>query len=395
MPHSIHSNGPNPSATLMESRNDHTIPVLKVFMPESAMGRLRDVMLSGYIAEGPQAKAFEEHLARWLNAPNVLTLNCGTSALHLALRLAGVGPGDEVITTPMTCVGANEPIVTLGARIRWADIDPNTGNIDPEDVQRKINAKTRAIMVMHWGGYPCELAAIHALADAHGVKVIEDACHAFGSRYDGRLIGSHSDFVCFSFQAVKMMTTGDGGALVCKDPDDAQRGRLLRWYGLDRRLDSHLRRRRQFFEQDIREVGYKFHMNDIAATIGLEQLKYVNGNLAKYRENAARYDTAFQGLRHARRLDDDPRHLSNHWLYTLRVSEREGFTRAMQARGIDASPIHVRNDLYTIFKEFRTHLPGVDAFDPEHVCIPVGWWLNGENVEHIIRAVWEWDALAG
>jgi dTDP-4-amino-4,6-dideoxygalactose transaminase len=347
--------------------------------------------LGGYVAEGPCAKTFEDELARWLGVENILTLNSGSSALHLALRLAGVGPGDEVISTPMTCIATNLPMIHLGARIRWADIDPATGNIDPADVARKINRRTRAIVVMHWGGDPCEMNAIWDLAQANGLKVVEDACHAFGSRYDGRLIGARSDFVCFSFQAVKMMTTVDGGALVCAREMDAERGRLLRWYGLDRRLDSHHKRRRRFFEQDIQDAGYKFHMNDVAAAMGIEQLKYVAANIEKHKRHAAQYREAFAGLRRVRLLDRNARRDGNDWLFTLRVEDRKAFSAHMQSAGVDVSPVHVRNDRYSIFRPFGCELPGVDAFDPEHVCIPVGWWLTDTDSEKIIQAVQDYD----
>lgn len=382
------------SCDLLAGRRPATaasLPVLKVFMPATMADSLREVLSSGYISEGPRVQAFEEQLGRWLGNPNVLALNSGSSALHLALRLAGVGPGDEVISTPMTCVATNEPIVLLGARIRWADIDPDTGNIDPGDIARKINARTKAIMVMHWGGYPCDLDAIQALADAHGLKVIEDACHALGSSYEGRPIGTHSDFVCFSFQAVKIMTTADGGALLCRRPEDVERGRLLRWYGLDRRLDSYAKRQKQFFNQDIRETGYKIHMNDLTAAMGLEQLKYVHENIRRHQAHAARYHEAFQDLKRVRPLRVEPNRRGNNWLYTLRVPDAAAFTQAMHSEGIDASPIHVRNDPYTIFKESAAPLPGVDAFDAEHICIPVGWWMEDPDVEHIIRAVVRYD----
>ena len=178
------------------------IPLFKVFMPESVMEPLRKVLLSGYIGEGPRVEEFERQLAPWFNN-NVLTVNNGTSALQLALRLANVSYGDEVVSTAMTCSATNEPILAMGARIIWADIDPWTGNINPEDVAAKITPKTKAIMCVHWGGYPCDLDELNAIAAEHGIKLIEDACHAFGSTYRGKPIGSHSDFACFLFRRLR------------------------------------------------------------------------------------------------------------------------------------------------------------------------------------------------
>jgi dTDP-4-amino-4,6-dideoxygalactose transaminase len=363
------------------------IPLFKVFMPESVFEPLRKVLLSGYIGEGPRVEEFEHQLGPWFGNNNVLAVNNGTAALQLALRLANVGYGDEVISTAMTCSATNEPILAMGAKIIWADIDPWTANIAPKDVARKITPKTKAIMCVHWGGYPCELDELNAIAAEHGIKLIEDACHAFGSTYHGKPIGSHSDFACFSFQAIKHMTTVDGGALVCKSEADCQRGRLLRWYGIDRKS----KRKDLRCEADIVEYGYKFHMNDVTAAIGLEQLKYVAETIEKHRANAARYDESFRGLETVRplRYKDDRR--SVYWLYTMRVKDRRKFMEHMKKAGITVSQVHVRNDAHTMFRDFRAELPRVDEFTSEQVSIPVGWWLTNEDLTSIIKMVVEYD----
>lgn len=362
------------------------IPLFRVFIPESVLEPLREVLLSGWIGEGPKVAEFERQLGPWFGSTNVLTTNNGTSAIQLALRLANVGHDDEVISTAMTCTATNMPILAMGAKIVWADIDPWTGNIDPEDVERKITSKTKAIICVHWGGYPCDLDELNAIAAEYGIKLIEDACHAFGSTYHGKPIGSHSDFVCFSFQAIKHITTVDGGALVCKSEDDCKRGRLLRWYGIDRNAEGKDLR----CEADITEWGYKFHMNDIAATIGLEQLKYVKETLAKTHRNAGRYDEAFPDLK--LRYENDS--LSSYWLYTIRVKNRDGFTEQMKDAGIMVSKVHARNDIHACFKDFRAELPGVDEFVSEQVSIPAGRWLTDEDLEDIIKAVMQKEVIS-
>ncbi len=361
--------------------------MFKVFLPESVFEPLRRVLLSGYIGEGPRVEEFERQLGPWFDNNNVLAVNNGTAALQLALRLANVGYGDEVISTAMTCSATNEPILALGAKIIWADIDPWTANIDPEEVARKITPKTKAIICVHWGGYPCELDELNAIAAEHGIKLIEDACHAFGSIYHGKPIGSHSDFACFSFQAIKHMTTVDGGALVCKSEVDRERGRLLRWYGIDRKSKHNDLR----CEADIAEYGYKFHMNDVTAAIGLEQLKYVAETIEKHRANAARYDEAFGGLETVRPLRYKNDRRSTYWLYTMRVKDRLKFMEYMKKTGITVSQVHARNDMHTMFRDFRAELPGVDEFTSEQVSIPVGWWLTDEDLTNIINAVMEHD----
>jgi dTDP-4-amino-4,6-dideoxygalactose transaminase len=366
------------------------IPLFKVFMPESVLGPLKEVLFSGYIGEGPRVEEFEHRLRPWLGSENILATNTGTAAIQLALRLADVDIGNEVISTPMTCTATNEPIIAMGAKIVWADIDPWTANIDPNDVAKKITPKTKAILCVHWGGYPCELDELNAIASKHGIKLIEDACHAFGSTYHNKPIGCHSDFSCFSFQAIKEMTTIDGGALTCRSSEDRERGRLLRWYGIDRTIrDRDLR-----FEADITEYGYKFHMNDVTATIGLEQLKYVGKTIEKHRANAAVYDAALQNLKNVSPLRYKNDRSSAHWLYTIRVKDREKFMEHMKAASITVSQIHARNDKYTMFKDFRTLLPGVDEFTAHQVSIPVGWWLTEKDVRYIIDAVIQYERTA-
>lgn len=363
------------------------IPLFKVFIPESVMETLQEVLFSGYVGEGPKVEEFERRLGPWLGNSSILALNNGTAALQLALRLANVGYGDEVISTAMTSSATNQPILAMGAKVIWADIDPWTANIDPEDVARKITPKTKAIICVHWGGYPCDLDELNAIAAEHGVKLIEDACHAFGSTYHNKSIGSHSDFVCFSFQAIKIMTTVDGGALVCKSKADRERGRLLRWYGIDRKAKRDDLR----CEADIIEYGYKFHMNDVTATIGLEQLKYVRDTIEKHRANAKRYNEAFKHLKTIRPLRYKKDRSSSCWLYVIRAKNRQGFMEYMREAGITVSQVNARNDTHTAFRDFKVDLPGVDEFTSEQVAIPVGWWLTEEQLDYIVRRIIEFD----
>jgi dTDP-4-amino-4,6-dideoxygalactose transaminase len=242
-------------------------------------------------------------------------------------------------------------------------------------------------MCVHWGGYPCDLDELNAVAAEHGIKLIEDACHAFGSTYHGKPIGSHSDFACFSFQAIKEMTTVDGGALVCKSKADRERGRLLRWYGIDRKCN----RKDLRCEVDIAEYGYKFHMNDVTAVIGLEQLKYIGKTIEKHHANAKRYDEAFKNLEAVRPLKYKSDRSSVYWLYTIRLKNRQEFTEYMEKEGITVSQVHARNDNHTIFKDSKVELPGVDEFTSEQVSIPVGWWLTNKDLTKIIDAIVEYD----
>lgn len=379
----VKTSHPFSDVTHLLSGGGSAIPLFKVHMPESVLEPLSKILMSGYIGQGPVVDAFEHALSPWFGSQNILTLNSGTSALMLALRLAGVGFGDDVISTAMTCTATNVPILAMGANIVWADIDPLTGNIDPLDAERKITEKTKAIIGVHWGGYPCEIEELNRIGSKYGIKIIEDAAHAFGAKYHGEPVGSHSDFVCFSFQAIKHLTTVDGGALVCSDTESYKRGKLLRWYGIDRESEQKDFR----CEEDVLEYGYKFHMNDVSATIGLEQLKYVGDVLRRYRENAAYYRQRFQSLAGLKLLNYLPDREGSYWLFTVRVPERLSFMQEMKNAGIVVSQVHSRNDSHTMFREFRRILPGVDEFVAEQVSIPVGWWLTEEQRKYIADTV--------
>jgi perosamine synthetase len=359
------------------------IPLFKVHMPQEVLGPLQETLFSGYVGEGPRVKDFETQLGERFGNRNVLTLNSCTSAIQLALRLANVGWGDEVISTSMTCTATNEPIMAAGARIVWADIDPTTGNIDPADIEKKITAKTKAIVVVHWGGYPVDLDEVLAIGKRRGIKVIEDAAHACGAEYKAKRIGGHADFVCFSFQAIKHITTVDGGALFCANESDHHRGKLLRWYGIDReqpRADFRC-------EEDIAEWGYKSHMNDVSATIGSVQLRYLDGILAQRREVAAYYSRQLSGVPGVRLCDWKKDRVSAFWLYTLLVEKRTAFMGWMKECNVAVSQVHARNDKHTMFKDFRAPLPGVDKFTEQMVCIPIGFWVGQEDREHIVASI--------
>jgi dTDP-4-amino-4,6-dideoxygalactose transaminase len=361
------------------------IPLFKVFMAESVKDAVARVLYSGYIGEGEEAKAFERELAARLGVAGVVTVNSGTSALHLACHMSVDGVADaEIITTPMTCMATNTSIVQNRARIVWADVDPLTGNIDPDEIEPLINDKTRAIMMVHWGGSPCDIDRICEIGRANGIPVIEDAAHALGSTYRGRPIGQHSDFVAFSFQAIKQVTTVDGGCLVCKQPQDGSRGRLLRWYGIDRTLRENIDLR---CEIDVAEAGYKFHMNDVAAAIGRENLKHLDWILMRHRDNARFYDAAFRGTNNVRVAPENPDGASAYWVYTIHVANRDELIQELRKQGIGASKVHARNDTHSAFAESLRPLPGCEEFNRTHLCIPVGWWVSEADRGRVADAV--------
>ena len=366
----------------MEGRK--MIPLFKVFMCRDIDDELLRVIHSGWIGQGPKVKEFEEALGKRFNNLNVLGLSSGTHGLTLALRLAGVGPDDEVITTPLTCTATNTPILQQLATPVWADIKDDF-NIDPKSIEARITEKTKAIMVMHWGGYPCSMEEIGNIATKYEIPLIEDAAHAYGSTYKGTDIGQcfYSDFTMMSFQAIKHLTCVDGGALFTRSYSDYTRGKLLRWYGIDRespRTDFRC-------EEDIKEWGYKFHMNDVAATIGLGNMEEVENNIQWTRKIAVRYDLAFAKVPGIKLTQVMPDRQSSYWLYTMQVDKRSEFINMMTREGISVSRVHERNDKHTFTKDFKNDLPNLDRIIEKQICIPVGFWLDDANVNHIINCV--------
>ncbi|MBI5044638.1 MAG: DegT/DnrJ/EryC1/StrS family aminotransferase [Candidatus Levybacteria bacterium] len=356
----------------------------KVSVTKESIALVNKTLRSGWIGgDGPRVKEFEEDIGKVIENPNVVALNSGTSALQLALRLAGVKEG-EVITTPMTCFATNAAIVLEGGIPIWADVDPESGNIDPEDIERKITKHTKAIMVVDFGGVSSEIDKINRIAKKFGIPVIEDAAQALGSEYGGKPIGTHSDFVAFSFQATKIITTGDGGVLVCKRKKDVKRAKTLRWYGIDREQRVW---GETFWEYPISEVGYKMQMTDIAASIGLGQIPYLLSRIAYRRKIAAIYDKALSKSKSLKPQTILPDSKPNYWLYIVLCGSSENrskLVKALKKIGVEAVEAHRRNDIYPVFRKLTTgKLPGVDTFDKENIAIPIGQWVSIKKAKEI------------
>lgn len=352
-------------------------------MPESVIDALKKVLFSGYIAEGEKTEEFTKLVAEFIKNPRVVMVHSCTAALTIAYRLAGVGPGTEVITTPLTCIAANVPILALGAKPVWVDCDIDTGMVEPEDIEHLINEKTKAISILHKEGDLARLDEILKIAEKYNIKVIEDAAHAFGAKYKGVNIGNHGDFVCFSFQAVKQMTTGDGGALVCKNEDDYWRARKMKWFGIDKAK----RDKENPWNNDVSEWGYKADMNNIAATIGIEQMKYIKDILQKYNKNGLLYSKLLKNIPGVKLIKRDKRDFSTFWAYCLLSENRQTLIKKLEEHGIEAKQIHLRNDVYSIFAESRRELPNIDYFSKRELCIPCGWWITEEDVHRIADVI--------
>lgn len=377
-----------------------TYPLFKVYVPPTAQQRIDEVLKSGYINEGTQVTQLQEKLSALFGTHHLVLVNSCTSAITLALRLAGVRQLDEVITTPMTCVATNTPIVTAGAKIVWADIDDSTGMLSVASVASKITKRTKAVIVVAWAGSPPQLDQLYDLCQKHGVKLILDAAHAFDGRFQGQPFEQYCDYVCYSFQAIKHFTTGDGGALICRSQEDHQRAKALKWFGLDRdrAKDDKGDWKGQQWDVDIVEAGYKFNMNNLTAAIGLSHFDENPLSIVEaHRTNAAAYAEAFSNagckVFPMQQAERSHRTDSSFWTYCVRTplvdGQRDRLLENLNSEGIMAGLVHVPNDEYTAFARYNLgeYLPGTRRFASSQFSLPCGWWLKVEDVLHIAERV--------
>ena len=368
-----------------------SIPLFKVFMAESAHAALKPVLESGRLATGSQVAAFESGLATWLGVPDAVALNDASGALTLALYMSGVRPGDEVITSPLACSATLMPIANLFAKPVWCDVDPCTGMPDASHLAALITAKTRAILLYHWSGDVADVNGVAALARQHGIKLVEDASEAFGAESRGCKLGGEADFTVYSFYATKHINTGgEGAALLAADAQMIGTARHLRRYGI---APTKFRLPNGDLNPafDIPLAGFNFPMNEIAATIGSEQLIHVDEIVARHRANGQYYDAALNDIPGVRLLKRRKDSVSGFWTYALLAERRDDLIRKLLSHGIGAQRLHMRNDGYSYFGKSIRQLPGVAEFDAQNLSIPCGWWVGDaerEIVVECIRAGW-------
>ncbi len=344
-----------------------TIPLFKVFMapPHELDAPITSLLHSGYVTQGKVVEEFEEALRRFFGMPRVLTLNSGTSGLHLALHLLRQPEGrewpglveqiDEVLTCPLTCTATNWPILANRLRIKWVDADPATCNVCLKDLEAKLSPTTKVIMVVHWGGTPVDLDGLAHVQEVcykrFGFRpmVIEDCAHAMGAEHGSLKLGSHDNICVFSLQAIKHLTSVDGGLILLPTQRLYERAKLVRWFGIDREKRSGAGTDFRM-EADIGEYGFKFHMNDVNARIGLTNLAHLPSILEKCRANARYFDqnlVQLPGIELHAELK--PGTLSSWWLYTVRIPAemRPKFIALMKERDIVVSAVHQRNDVHS------------------------------------------------
>lgn len=371
-----------------------SIPLFKVAMNKNIDEELVKIIHSGMITQGKKVEEFEKKLKQLFNHPYILTLNSATAGLTIAHRLLKEKTKCEIVlSTPLTCFATNAPILANGMKIKWVDVDKETCNIDLDDLKQKITNETKILTFVHWGGNPINYNKLNLILDekekeyGFRVHIVEDCAHGFFSLYDSKPIGIHNISV-YSLQAIKHLTTGDGGLIFLPNEELYQKAKLLRWYGINRDHRNYKQKDLRL-ENDINDWGYKFHMNDINATIGLSNLEIVLENIKKHKTNCQEYNKKFKNLKEIKLLKHYGE--SSSWIYTLLVNNAEHFIEYMKGKNIMASQVHKRNDVHTCMSEFKTNLPNLDYLEDKYVCIPCGWWVDEEIRNYIIKNVLEYD----
>lgn len=368
--------------------NEDIIRTWSTFIPEETGHALEEILQSKWINTGKQEKLLRERMCEKFNIPYCVATNNGTAALRASLAVLGVGPKDEVVSTPYTFIATNTAILEQGAIPIFADIQYDTLNIDPESIAEKITDKTKVIMCVHYGGLPCDMDEIRKIGREHGIPIIEDSAHALGSKYKGKYIGSTGDIITFSLQAIKIVTCGDGGLIATTDEEVYKKAKKYVWYGVDKEtrepdpIDP--------LPNNIDILGFKYNMNDIAATIGLVGLKHIDEALQRRKEIGELYRKELANCSKVKLLNNPPDRTLNYQLFPVHVENRLDFAEYMREKSIMVRVNNRRNDRYSIFGGMKD-LPVTEKADNDVIIIPIHADMMDSDVDKTIETIKKYD----
>lgn len=371
------------------------IPVFKPSMGAEEMNATRHVLESGWIGLGPKTEEFERKFSEYIGIPHAIGTNSGTAALHLALRVLGVGEGDEVILPSLTFVSCAHAVLYCGARPVFADVDSDTLTISAEDVKKKITPRSRAIMAVHYAGHPCDMDPLIEVAKDKGIYLVEDAAHACGAEWKGRKVGSIGDIACFSFHAVKNLTTGEGGMVVTRNGEVADELRTLRWLGISKTTWDRYRPRANTVSTraptwyyEVENLGYKYHMNDIAAAIGIVQLQKLDRLNNTRRQIAKYYDERFSDLPGVEIPVERDYARSVYHLYVLKVDKRDDFVAYARDNGVATSVHYMPVHLHPLYRRIsNADVPTTNIIWKKLVTLPMFPDLTDSDLNKIANTV--------
>jgi perosamine synthetase len=377
--------------------------LLPIFQPNYDSREVRavsEVLRSGWIGLGPKTDLFEERFASYVGAKYAVALNSATAALHLALVASGVGAGDEVILPSLTFVSTAHAVLYVGAKPIFADVEPDTMCLSPEDVEQKITKRTKAMIPVHYGGHPCDMKKLRKIARQNKLTIIEDASHACGSIYQGKHIGSISPFTCFSFHAVKNLATGDGGMVTTNNKSSADCLKRLRWVGITKdtwkRLEVITKSKKKSYKgygwhYEVKELGYKYHMNDIAAALGLVQLNKLDKANRNRRKLAERYTKKLSKVQEVKCPAIREGVVSAQHNYVIRCDERDEIHLYLRKKGFSSGVHYMPVHLYPFYRKkySRLSLPTTEAEWPRLLTLPLYPSLTFQQQNDVIKAIKE------
>lgn len=366
------------------------IPYSRQWVSEEDIEAVAHVLRSDWLTTGPEVDAFESDLAAVTGAAEAVAVSSGTAALHAALHALGVGPGDEVVVPALTFVATANAAAYLGARPVFADVDPETLLIDPQDAAAKITERTKAIVAVDYAGQPCDYDALRRLADRHGVALVADACHSLGASYKGKPVGCLADLTCFSFHPVKPIASGEGGAVTTDAAEFAERMRHFRNHGID--TDHRQRARAGVWSYEMVELGYNYRMSDIHAALGRSQLRRLGEWTGRRRAIAGRYDEAFSAVSGLSPLRTETDRDHAYHLYVVRVeSERDRLFSRLREAGIGAqvhyTPVHLHPFYRDRFGTKPGDCPAAEAASRRVLSLPLFPMMTDQEQNIVVSAV--------
>jgi dTDP-4-amino-4,6-dideoxygalactose transaminase len=364
------------------------IPLFKPYIPLSASSVIDQVLQSGQISGDGKLPEFEGKLRDFLGARYLAATGEFSRSLEMALRMAGVGPGDSVLMSPLACLATTQPILQVGARPVWCDIDTATGCIRADELVYRRSDRTKAVLLYHWVGIPGDIEGILKAAHSLELKVVEDAGESLGAEYGGKRVGAHGcDYTVFSFSPARHMTTIEGAAMTFRDADQYAAALAWRRFGIpEAGFRDELGEIRQ--QCDIATPGLHNYMNRVAGALGTLQMECLPQIVEAYRRNGAFYDQQFAKVPGIRLLTAG-NGVPSYWVYSFLCERRGDLRRKLRKAGIFASTVHIRNDSYSCFGSGLAELPGVAEFEQKQLSIPCGWWLTEDDREHIAATITE------
>lgn len=367
------------------------IPYGRQTIEEDDIQAVVDVLRSDYLTTGPKIAEFEKMVADYVGAKYAVAISNGTSALHAACFAAGIQPGDEVITTPLTFAASSNCVLYCGGTPVFADVDLKTYNIDPEDIRRKITDKTKAIIAVHLAGQPCDMDEIHKIAKEHDLLVIEDGAHALGSVYKGKKIGTLSDMTTFSFHPVKPITTGEGGMIVTDNEEFYKKMMLFRSHGITRDENLMTRNDGPWFYQQL-DLGYNYRITDIQCALGSSQMKKLDRFLARRKEIVARYNEAFADCENIIIPYQLPETESGWHLYIVQVKncDRRKVFEALRKQEIAVNVHYIPVYMHPYYQEHGykdVHCRNAEEVYSHIISLPLYPTLMVEEQEYVIETL--------